>query len=168
MNVVVIANMISIIGCILMVGVGFLQKKQQILLVQCVQLSFLAAANLLLGAMTGFVSGVIGIVRNLIFARFENTGMLKVVFILAQVSLSLSVGIHRVIDWFPIVSTVLFTWFLDTKSEVRLKLVMIAAQTLWLIYDFVYLNYVTCVFDGLTVFSNFIGICMLLKPKENS
>jgi len=147
--------------------VGFLQKKQQILLVQCVQFSFLAAANLLLGAMTGFISGVISIVRNLIFARVENTGVLKVVFIVVQVLLSLSVGIHGFIDWFPILSTVLFTWFLDTKSEVRLKLVMIAAQSLWLIYDFVYLNYVTCAFDGLTILSNFIGICMLLKAKKD-
>ncbi|MBQ5671413.1 MAG: YgjV family protein, partial [Oscillospiraceae bacterium] len=80
MNVVVIANMISMIGCVLMVGVGFLQKKNQILLVQCVQFAFLAAANLLLGAMTGFISGGISIVRNLIFTRRENTGLLKVVF----------------------------------------------------------------------------------------
>lgn len=166
MNVVVIANMISMIGCILMVGVGFLQKKNQILLVQCVQFAFLAAANLLLGAMTGFISGGISIVRNLIFTRRENTGLLKVVFIVVQVALSLSVGIHSFIDWFPIFSTVLFTWFLDTKSEVRLKLVMIAAQSFWLIYDFVYLNYVTCAFDGLTILSNFIGIIMLLHAKK--
>jgi len=168
MNIVVIANMISMVGCILMVGVGFLQKKRQILLVQCVQFAFLAAANLLLGAMTGFISGVISIVRNLIFARRENTGMLKIGFIVVQVVLSLTVGIHSFIDWFPIISTVLFTWFLDTKSEVRLKLVMIAAQSLWLIYDFVYLNYVTCAFDALTILSNFIGICMLLWAKKKA
>lgn len=168
MNIVVIANMISMIGCIMMVGVGFLQKKRTILLVQCVQFSFLAAANLLLGAMTGFVSGIISIVRNLIFTKNENTRALKLVFIAVQVALSLSVGIHGLIDWFPIFSTILFTWFLDTKSEVRLKLVMIAAQTFWLIYDFVYLNYVTCAFDGLTILSNFIGIVMLLKTKKSA
>jgi len=167
MNIVVLANLVSMIGCIMMVGVGFLQKKRTILLVQCVQFGFLATGNLLLGAMTGFVSGLVSIARNMVFLKWENTRLMKISFVAVQLVLSLSVGIKDSVDWLPVLSAVLFTWFLDVKSEVRLKLVMIAAQSLWLIYDFVYLNYVTCAFDGLTILSNFIGICMLLKAKKD-
>ena len=143
-----------------------MQKRRSILLSQCVQFAILAAANLMLGAMTGFISGAIGIVRNLVFLKWENTRLLKLVFVGVQLMLSLSVGIHSFIDWFPIISTVLFTWFLDVKSEVRLKLVMIAAQSLWLVYDMVYLNYVTALFDALTITSNFIGIVMILRGAK--
>ena len=167
MNIVVIANLVSMVGCVLMVAVGLLQKRRQILLVQCVQFAILGAANLMLGAMTGFVSGIVSIVRNLVYLRREDVGRLKFGFIAVQLVVSLSVGIEGLIDWFPIVSTVLFTWFLETKSEVRLKLVIIAAQSLWLIYDFVYLNYVTMAFDALTILSNAMGILVLLrKTKE--
>lgn len=166
MNTVVIANLVSIVGCVLMVGVGLLQKRRQILLVQCVQFAFLGAANLLLGGMTGFISGVVSIVRNLVYVRWEDASRLKLVFIPVQLVLSLSVGIHGLVDWFPIFSTVLFTWFLEVKSEVRLKLVMILAQSMWLIYDFVYLNYVSFTFDALTILSNAIGILVLLRKTK--
>ncbi len=167
MNLVVMANMVSMVGCVLMVAVGFLQKKRTILLVQCVQFGFLGAANLMLGAMTGFVSGLVSIARNLVFLKWENTRLLKIVFVAVQLVLSLSVGIHSPVDWLPVLSAVLFTWFLDVKSEVRLKLVIIAAQSMWLVYDFVYLNYVTCAFDGMTVVSNAIGIWILLRGSRN-
>lgn len=166
MNLVVMANMVSMAGCVLMVVIGFMQKRRSILLSQCVQFVILAAANLMLGAMTGFISGTIGIVRNLVFLKWENTRLLKIVFVVVQPVLSLSVGIHSFIDWFPIISTVLFTWFLDVKSEVRLKLVIIAAQSLWLVYDLVYLNYVTAAFDALTITSNFIGIVMIMRAAK--
>ena len=165
MNLVVMANLVSMIGCVMMVGVGFLQKKRTILLVQCVQFGFLAAGNLLLGAMTGFISGLVSIARNLLFLKWENTRLMKIAFVAVQLVLSLSVGINGLVDWLPVLSAVLFTWFLDVKSEVRLKLVMIAAQSMWLVYDFVYLNYVTCAFDAMTVVSNAIGIVMLLRKK---
>ena len=162
MSIVVMANLVSMVGCVLMVAVGFLQKKRQILLVQCVQFAIQGAAHLLLGASTGFVSSIVGIVRNLVFVRKENTGVLKLLFVLVQVAISLYVGVNGVVDWFPIIATVLFTWCLDTKSEVRLKLVMILAQFTWLVYDYVYMNYAACVFDCLTILSNGIGIGMIL------
>jgi len=166
MDKLVIANMVAMIGCVLMVAVGFLQKKRQILLVQCVQFGFLGASNILLGALTGAVSGAISILRNLVFLRKENTPAMKLGFVVVQVVLSLMVGIKGWIDWFPVLSTVLYTWFIDVKSEVRLKLVMIAAQVLWLVYDITYMNYVAAVFDGLTIGSNLVGILMLLHRKK--
>ncbi len=166
MNLVVMANLVSMVGCVLMVAVGFLRKKRTILLVQCVQFAILAAANLMLGAMTGFISGFVSIVRNLVFLKWENTGLMKLAFIAVQLVLSLSVGVHSVLDWLPIAAAVLYTWFLDVKSEVHLKLVIIAAQSMWLVYDFVYLNYVTCAFDAMTILSNAIGIVMIMRAGK--
>jgi len=166
MDKLVIANMVAMIGCVLMVAVGFLQKKRQILLVQCVQFGILATGNLLLGAMTGFVSGLVSIARNMVFLKWENTRLMKISFVAVQLVLSLSVGIKDSVDWLPVLSAVLFTWFLDVKSEVRLKLVIIAAQSMWLVYDFVYLNYVTCAFDAMTIMSNAIGIGMIMRAGK--
>jgi hypothetical protein len=67
------------------------------------------------------------------------------------------------ICWLPILAGAIFTWYLDTKSEVVLKLVIIGTLVLWLIYDLYYYNYVSSAFDTATIISNSIGLWMLQK-----
>lgn len=65
-------------------------------------------------------------------------------------------------------SAVLLTWFLDTKSDVKFKLVIIAVQALWGIYDWHYVNYVAFTADILTMLTNCIGIGMILKNNKST
>ena len=167
MNIVIIANIISLLGCALMVFVGLLKEKRQILSVQCVQFVLQGAANLMLGGKSGFIANVVSILRNLAFFRFKNTVWLKLFFIALQLLLSLGSLGGGIISWFPLFSAVLFTWFLDLKSEVKLKIVIIITQILWLAYDFAYSNYVAVVFDCFTMLSNIIGIVMILRDRKN-
>ena len=165
MNVLLFGNAISMIGCLIMVGIGFLKRKQHILMAQSVQCLFMGAGNLILGGVSGFICNVVTILRNMVFARWNVTVPLKVFFIALQVVLSLGSLGDGLICWLPILATAVFTWFLDTKSEARLKVVLLFTQVMWLAYDIYYHNYVATTFDVLTMCSNLIGFFMVRKAK---
>ena len=165
MNLLLIGNAVSMIGCLIMVAIGFLKRKQHILIAQSVQCLFMGAGNLILGGVSGFICNVVTIARNLVFSKWDVTLPLKIFFIALQVVLSLGSLSAGLIAWLPILSAAVFTWFLDTKSETKLKLVILSTQVMWLIYDIHYLNYVATTFDVLTMCSNLIGLYMIRKSK---
>ena len=159
------ANILSLIGCGIMVAVGLIKDKNRILLIQCVQFVFQGAAHLMLGAVSGFVCCVVSIIRNLVFRAGKSGSLLKLGFILLQIVLTFSAGSFAPIELLPILATIVFTWFLDVKNPVHFKLVLISAQLMWLVYDFYYGNYVAAAFDVMTVGSTIGGIWLILKGK---
>ena len=165
MNTVILGNLISLAGCLLMVLIDFLRKKSHILTAQCFQFGLLGLANLILGATSGFISGIVGITRNLVFSKVKSTLWLKILFIAVQVALSLPFVGNGLIDFFPIFAAVLVTWCINTRSEVVLKVFIIFAQVFWLIFDFYYQNFTAMTFDAFTVISNLIGIFLVKKSR---
>lgn len=165
MNYLLIGNAISMIGCLIMVAIGFLKKKSHILLAQSAQCAFMGFGNLILGGVSGFICNIVTIVRNLVCLKFPVTTGLKIFFIGLQLVLSLGSMSTNWITWLPLISASLFTWFLDTKSAAKLKVVILCTQVMWLTYDLYYRNYVASAFDVMTMCSNTIGLYMLLKKK---
>jgi len=108
---------------------------------------------------------VVSIARNLIFVKCRTTRLLKVIFIGVQLLLSLGSMGDGLVCWLPILATALFTWFLDTKSPLTLKKVILITQVMWLTYDIYYRNYVTVTFDVMTMISNAVGFWMIKKAK---
>ncbi len=153
----------SLIGCILMVAVGFVRKKEHMLLVQCVQFGFMGAGHLLLGAVSGMLSCVISVIRNVVFSKTQGTVWLKLVFIGVQIVLTLCFGADSWIHWLPVIACAVFVWYLDVKDAALFKVVIIVTQIFWCVYDFYFLNYVAFTFDVLTIASNAIGIYMITR-----
>ena len=166
MNILLMGNAISMVGCLIMVGIGFLKKNTHILIAQSVQCLFMGAGNLILGGVSGFICNIVTIVRNFAFLKFKNTAALKIFFIVLQFLLSIGTLSAGWISWLPIIAAALFTWFLDTKSEARLKVIILTTMVMWLIYDLHYRNYVASAFDVMTLFSNSMGLHMILKNSK--
>lgn len=166
MNLLLIGNGISMIGCLIMVAIGFLKKKNQILLAQCVQCLFMGVGNLTLGGVSGFICNIVTILRNLVFVKCRNTTFLKVFFIILQLVLSIGTLRTGFISWLPILSAALFTWCMDTKSPAKLKICILCTQVMWLVYDLYYRNYAASAFDVMTMVSNLIGLYMVCKKKK--
>jgi len=158
-----LGNLVSMVGCVLMVAIGFVRKKERVITLQCFQFAFLAAGNLILGAFSGFISGVVSILRNLIFPRVKGGTWLKLVFIAVQIALTFAAGWAGPISWLPLLAGVLITWCIDTKSDALLTWAIILAQGMWGCYDFYYRNFVAFTFDVLTILSNLMGIYALKK-----
>lgn len=162
----VLGNLMSLVGCVVMVLIGFVRKKEKVIVLQCFQFAFLGTANLILGAFSGFISGILSVLRNLIFPRVKGGVWLKLIFIGLQLVLTVLAGWAGPISLLPLGAGILFTWFIDTKSDVQLKAVIIAAQVLWACYDYYYSNFVSFTFDILTILTNLLAILAILREGD--
>ena len=165
MDRIIIGNAVSLLGATLMVAVGFLKERRTILTIQCLQFGIMGVANFILGGITGAISALVSIVRNIVCQKRPLTVPLKLLFIVVQIFLSIGINTMGIIGWLPIISACFYTWMIDVKSETRLKAVIIIAQAMWLIFDFAIQNYVSFCFDIFTILSNFIGIVQLRKLR---
>lgn len=165
MNTLLIGNLTSFIGCIIMVCIGFLKTKKQILTAQCAQSLLMGLGHLILGGIGGFVCSMLTIVRNLVCIRRQLGLGLKLLFIGLQFLLTINTLGDGLISWLPIFATILFTMYMDTKSDITLKAALMGTLAIWVVYDLHYRNYVTFVFDLLTICSNGVGIYMLKRGK---
>jgi hypothetical protein len=158
MNNILLGNIVALTGALCMVFAGLLKTRKKILLLQCLQFALLGASNLILGAYTAVTSNLVGIVRNIFGVRHEFTVSWKVAFIVLQVVLALVFSVSGWISILPVIATCVFTWFLDAKNGVTLKVVIILTTVCWVIYDYVFQNYVTLFFDLAAIVTNIIGI----------
>ena len=165
-NILIIGNVISFAGAMLMVYVGFLKTRKSILLTQCAMFTLMGTANILLGGMTGAVSSLVSIIRNLFCMKGPLSLHVKLFIIAIQVMLSLRVNTLGWIGWLPIISACFYTWMIDVKDETALKLVLIIAQSMWFVYDLTIQNYVGFTFDILTILSNMYGIFSLRAGRR--
>ena len=168
MNIILIANIVSLIGSIIMVSVGFIQTKRNILIAQSMQLTFMGIANLMLGGVTGFIADIVSVIRNITASKVIFTTKIKALFIILIIGVSLPFNTNGSLGLIPIICGIIFTLVLDQKDERILKCAIIIAQVLFSIYDFCILNYTGFIFDILTIISNLIGIYMLFKNKRIS
>jgi hypothetical protein len=165
-SMLIFGNLVSMAGCILMVAIGFVRRKERVITLQCFQFGLLGLSNLILGATSGFISGMVSVARNLIFPRVRGGLWLKLLFVNVQVLLTILAGVDGPVSLLPLIAGVLFTWFMDARSDVQLKAVIIAAQILRAIHDFSYRNYVAFFFDLLTIGSNGFAIVLLARSGE--
>lgn len=161
-----LGNIFSLAGCAIMVLIGFVKKKERVISLQCFQFGFLAVGNLLLGAVSGFISGVVSVIRNLVFPRCRHPRVAQLLFIALQLVLTLLAGWDGPLSLLPFLAGVFFTLALSVQSDIRLKVYIIAAQILWAFYDWNYRNYVSFTFDILTILSNLSGILLLKRAAK--
>ena len=159
-------NIVSFLGCLLMVCIGLIKKKRTMLAVQCGQFALMGTGNFLLGSASGGISNIVAIVRIWAFGKFKVTVWLKLGFLALQAGLTALFGADTWIEWIPFFSMILYTWYLDTDNPILFKLVNIAGVAMWVVHDLHYHNYVTVVFNIATVISTTIGIALLLRDKK--
>lgn len=165
MNSILLGNGIALFGAVLMAAIGLIKQRKHILAAQCVQFGIMGIANLILDGINGFVSALVSITRNLICLKWELTTPIKIGIISIQAVLALSIDRSGVIGILPGLSACICTWFLDTTDEIKLKVVIIA-QVCWLIYDRSILNYVSFVFDIITILANLVGIVLIVRQRK--
>lgn len=166
MSIVLLGNIIALIGAAIMVGAGLLKRKNQILIAQIIQFIIMGVGNLVLGGVTGFVANIVSIFRNLYVFKWKLNIPVKIAFIAVQVFITGYFNTQGIIGWLPAIAAGLFTWFVDTDSEVKLKTVIVITMVFWCIFDFYIMNFTALVFDVLTIVSNIMGIHLVKKKTR--
>ena len=167
LNITFFANLCSALACIIMVAIGFLKKKDQIVIGQCFQLAFLGAGNFLFGAISGAIGNFLGVIRNLILPKSKKPLVWKIVFIVIQIILSVAffnstingytgdnVNALKIIYWIPVFYTITLTCVLDTKNVNVFRVAIMIAQAIFCFFDGFYGNWFAFLANILTVLSN--------------
>lgn len=163
---IVLGNGVFFLGAVILVLLGLIRTKRNILIAQILQEAFMGAGMLILGGIAGFIVDVISIFRNLVCIRWRYTLKWKLIFIAAQAGLYAAFGSEGFYGWMPVVAMCLFTWFLDTENVVLLKALIAVMQLMWLVYDISIVNYVGMVVDVVSGITNIVGIFLVKKTKS--
>jgi len=166
MNHLLLGNAVCLVGAVLMVAIGFIKRKKQILIVQSLQFAIMGAGNLILGGVTGGLSNFVGIARNVYCLRRPLGLWSGAAFLAVQAALTWAVNTNGLMGWLPMAATLVFTLSINTRDERLLKSAIIFGQLCWLAYDLWLRSYTSAVFDALTVLSNLWGIATLWRDKS--
>lgn len=166
MITVIVANAVSLAGCILMALSGLLKQKKDIVLSNSVQCVLLGTSNAMLGGWTGTASDGVAILRN-IYSLFGNFNWAaKLIFCLLHVSLVIPFNTLGFIGLMPALASCIFTLLLGYDDVKMLKVGIICAQICWLIFDVSIKNYVGVLFDISTVVTNVVGIAQIIVRRK--
>lgn len=166
MNLILIGNALSLVGAVVMLCIGFIRKKEHVLLAQCVQCSFMGMGNLALGGVTGMITCLATVLRNLVSFKLAFTLPYKLAFCLFQILFCLFINQEGLIGWLPVLAACVFTFYLDTDSDFVMKVVCFVTLIMWLIYDMQHQNLASSVFDVLCLCSNAYGAYMIWKEEK--
>ena len=158
---VVIGNIISLLASVLMTYSGYIKSKGKFLIVQIVQMSLSALSNFILGGITGTIINLVNIIRNVLCYKNKLNKYSIILILTLSISLSLYFNNLSFIGLLPLLSTILYTTLMNIKDIKKFKYLTITTMLLWLIYDISILNYVSALFDLLTIGSNSIAIYQL-------
>ena len=114
MSNILLGNIIAFIAAILMVYTGLILRKNKILISQIIQMILLMISNIILGSVTGAISNSIGCIRNYFCYKEKLNFFIKVLIIIVTTTISLYFNTLGVIGLLPILSTILYTWFIDS------------------------------------------------------
>ena len=158
---VVIGNIISLLASVLMTYSGYIKSKGKFLIVQIVQMSLSALSNFILGGTTGTIINLVNIIRNVLCYKNKLNKYSIILILTLSISLSLYFNNLSCIGLLPLLSTILYTTLMNIKDIKKFKYLTITTMLLWLIYDICIMNYVSALFDLLTIGSNSIAIYQL-------
>ncbi len=161
-------NIVSLMGCTVMVLIGFIKDKNKYIVMQTLQFALNALSHLLLGGIGGAIASLVSVARNIIISRWKCTTAIKIVLIAVQAALTVSTITLNPITWIPIIAAGMFTWYIDTKDVMWFKWVIIITLVMWAVYDIYHHNFVSVWFSAFTVISNGISMVKIHKERKEA
>lgn len=167
MYTLLIGNIIAFIGSLLMVAASYAKNKKNIILTQAVQISLLAISNIILGGITGAIINAASALRNILCYKNKLTKFNIFLISTVVTILSLTFNNLSLIGLLPLISTLVYTVFMNTKSTIKLKLLILLNAVCWGIYDLAIKSYASATFEFIGMFVSVISIYQLtLRKKE--
>ena len=180
MNLFIISQIFAILACILMVGIGYLKTKRNMLIAHNFQfLLFAISYACISGGIAAVVGNLVSLLRNLICLKWNLNTPLKVFFIVLQGAITYislynvwfawlpkEAGVNGVIDWLPFIAATLITLTLSSKKDLIIKLGCIGSILCFGTYDFILHNWTVFAFDSFSLLTSLIGVYRIVTDKH--
>ena len=163
---IICGNIVALIASILMLISGIIKDRKKIIYIQTLQILAFAISDLILGGYTGTIVNLISLARNYWCYKDKLTNTKKITLILLSITFSLLFNNLGFLGLLPLISTVVYTCFMDVKNTIKLKSLIIFTMVLWLIYDSFIKSYTSAVFDFFSIIANAITIYQLAHKNN--
>lgn len=163
MNYLLLANIIALIGSLFMVVASYVKSDKLCIMLQSVQIFMFVISNILLKGITGVIINALSLVRNVLTYKRKLTKLLKYSLLILIVVLSIVFNNLGIVGYLPLIGTVVFTIFIDSKDNFKFRLSLTFSVFMWLIYDVYIMSYSSAIFD----FFSFVGgIVTLIRSSK--
>lgn len=166
MSALLIGNILCFIAATIMMLMGMIKDRIKFIEAQSVMNIVYVAAYAFLRGTSGVIVNIVTLTRNIICLKWKMTTPIKLIFIIGQVILGIIFGNSGIIAWFPVLSCSLFTWYMDCEEPVKLRIVIIVTQLLFLMYDWTVKAYTGFAFDILATITNTISLISLVRERR--
>ena len=167
MTHIVIGNIIALVASLVMVYSGILKEKKRFLYVQTIQICLFALSDFILGGITGAIINLFSCIRNVLCYKDKLNLNAKIILIILSVSISIMFNNLGLIGLLPVISTVVYIIFMNTKDIIKFKLLNVLTTFMWLVYELVIKSYTSAVFDFFGIVTNIVAIVQIsLKRKQ--
>ena len=163
---IIIGNIIALIASILMTFSGLQKSKKKILFIQIIQIFLTIISNLVLGGYTGAIVNAISLIRDILLYKDKVGVKEKIILIIFAIGLSIAFNNLGLIGLLPLIATVTYMLFMDTKDVIKFKILIIISMILWFIYDLTIKSYTSSVFDILSALTHLIAIIQIIKLNK--
>ena len=163
----IITQFIGFLGYSTLAFSYFKKKKKDILLMQIFAYIMFILHYQFLGAITGSVCNLLGLLSFLIIYLFDMFKKSKKVLICILIPILIVISFltfENIYSIFPIVGIVLAVFSFVTNSEDLIRRVGIIGAICWLIYAIVYKSYVAIVFEVVTLIA--VVVAYLKRRKR--
>lgn len=163
-----IGNAIMLIASLIMVCVGLMKTRKQILVWQTIQIAMMGVGSVFLGSIPGLIANIVGVVRNLVGYHGKLNRTNQVIICVAAVVSTLVCNNLGMIGLFPIAAAVWYTLGMNTPDIKKLKWLILGTLVLWVIHDFAIHSYVSFTFNMISIMTCLIGILRRDNSHGNS
>ena len=143
---------------------NFGKTTKQILLLQTISFFFKSVHYYLLGGISGFLTSIISMLRNLIFTKIKSNKTWTIVFILIYLIIGF-MTYTTLGSILPIIATIFYTIIVNKNNPSYLRWGMLITSIIWLLYNIYIISYSGIITQVIILFSNVIAIIKLDKKK---
>lgn len=156
------AQMLGFIYAFFLLLSSWGRYKNQILILQTLAFFFKGLHYYLLGGLSGFLTSLISMLRNLLFTKLKSHYLWTIFFI----TLYVIIGIFTYQNFgsiLPVLATIIYTIIINKNKASLLRWGLFVTSFIWLIYNVYILSYSGIITQIIILISNIIAIIKLDK-----
>lgn len=156
------AQFLGFIYALFLILSNFRKTSKQILLFQTISFFFKALHYYLLGGMSGFLTSLISMIRNIIFYKIKESKIWTFLFIIIFLIIAI-LTYNNPYTLLPVFATIIYTLIINYDNPTYLRYGMFITSTSWLIYNIYIFSYSGMLIQTIMIISNIIAIIKLDK-----
>ncbi len=155
-------QILGFVYAIFLILSNFGKTTKQILFLQTISFLFKTLHYYLLGGISGFLTSLISMIRNIIFYKIKTNKLWTIFFIIIYIIIGI-ITLKSFYTLLPVLATITYTLIINYNNPKYLRYGMFITSLTWLIYNIYIISYSGIIIQIIMLISNVIAIIKLDK-----